>query len=45
MLLKTLPDSYKAFIIVITETKDDTKYSDFKKSLHCYEESENCRLS
>ena len=45
MLLKTLPDSYKAFIIVITETKDDTKSSDFKKALLSYEESENCRLS
>ena len=45
MVIKGLPDSYKAFTTVITQNKDEPKFSDFKKSLRSYEESEKCRSS
>ena len=45
MLLKGLSDSYKAFISVITQTRGDTKFSNFKTVLRSYEESENFRLN
>ena len=44
MLLKGLPDCYKAFTTVVTQNKTDANFSEFKQALRGYEESEKCRI-
>ena len=44
MVLKGLPDSYKAFCTIITQTDSDKmNFSKFKTALRSYEETENSR--
>ena len=43
MVLKRLPEEYKAFSTVITQKNGELKFTDFKTSLRSYEESEKCR--
>ena len=43
MLIRGLPDSFKAFITVITQ-KDDVSFEHFKSALRSYEENEKARL-
>jgi len=45
MILKGLPDDYKAFTTVITQKREELKFSDFKLSLRSYEESEKSRAA
>lgn len=43
MVLKGLPEEFKAFSTVITQKKEEVKFSDFKCALRSYEENEKCR--
>lgn len=45
MILKGLPDDFKAFSTVVTQKKEDMNFKNFKSSLRSYEESEKCRLA
>ena len=46
MVLKGLPDSYKAFTTVISQTDSDSlDFHKFKAALRNYEENENCRMA
>ena len=45
MLLKGLPDEFRAFCTVITQKEKDLTFSEFKRYLRSYAESEKCRSS
>lgn len=40
MILKGLPESYKPFTIHITQSKEDISFTEFKRRLRNYEETE-----
>ena len=43
MVMKGLPSNYKPFVTVITQRKEDTNFTDFKRMLRSYEENEKCQ--
>ena len=45
MILKGLPDDFKAFRTVITQKREDVSFTNFKCALRSYEESEKSRSS
>lgn len=45
MVLKGLPEDYKAFSTVITQREKTVTFSEFKIALRNYEENEKCRSS
>lgn len=45
MVVKGLLDSYKPFVVHITQSNDDVKFSEFKTKLRSYESTEKYRKS
>ena len=43
MIIKGLPDNYKSFVAVITQSEKKQKIQDFKVALRAFEETENSR--
>ena len=43
MVLKGLPDTYKSFVVVVTQSNTKQTFSDFKAALRSYEDTENAR--
>ena len=43
MLLKGLPDSFKPFVVVITQSTEEQTFSEFKEALRSFDETERAR--
>ena len=45
MVLKGLPDEYKPFVVVVTQSAKEQNFTDFKVSLRSFEDTERARVS
>lgn len=43
MLLKGLPESYQSFVVVVTQSKKQQIFSEFKGALRSFEDTESAR--